>query len=114
MWSRGKWRSMPGVDHQAILRAAETEADVLVGDGGTCIRRLCGTRCPHVSRGSPLFLAMETLDDPGTATYGMAHTVLPEICGSEHIHHVKAADTTRTRAPEPITQPHRCASVTPR
>ena len=82
-----------GVDYQAILRAAETEADVLVWDGGNNDLPFLRPDV-HMCLVDPHRPGHETLYYPGTANLRMADfVVIPkeDTADPDHISQVKAA-----------------------
>ena len=85
--------SLPGVDYQAILRVAETEADVLVWDGGNNDLPFLRPDV-HLCLVDPHRPGHETLYYPGTANLRLADfVVIPkeETADPDHISQVKAA-----------------------
>jgi predicted GTPase len=82
-----------GVDYQAILRAAETEAEVLVWDGGNNDLPFIRPDV-HICLVDPHRPGHETLYYPGTANLRMADVVVipkEDTADPEHIRQVKAA-----------------------
>jgi predicted GTPase len=82
-----------GVDYQAILRAAETEADVLVWDGGNNDLPFLRPDV-HICLVDPHRPGHETLYYPGTANLRLANFVViakEETADPEHVRQVKAA-----------------------
>jgi predicted GTPase len=82
-----------GVDYQAILRAAETEAEVLVWDGGNNDLPFIRPDV-HICLVDPHRPGHETLYYPGTANLRMADIVVipkEDTAHPDHISHVKAA-----------------------
>jgi predicted GTPase len=82
-----------GVDYQAILHAAETEADVLVWDGGNNDLPFLRPDV-HLCLVDPHRPGHETLYYPGTANLRMADVVVipkEETANPAHVRQVKAA-----------------------
>jgi predicted GTPase len=82
-----------GVDYQAILRAAETEAEVLVWDGGNNDLPFIRPDV-HICLVDPHRPGHETLYYPGTANLRMADIVVipkEDTADPEHVRQVKAA-----------------------
>ena len=82
-----------GVDYQAILRAAELEAEVLVWDGGNNDLPFIRPDV-HICLVDPHRPGHETLYYPGTANLRMADIVVipkEDTAHPDHIRHVKAA-----------------------
>jgi predicted GTPase len=82
-----------GVDYQAILRAAETEADVLVWDGGNNDLPFIRPDV-HICLVDPHRPGHETLYYPGTANLRMADVVVipkEDTADPEHVRQVKTA-----------------------
>jgi len=82
-----------GVDYQAILRAAETEADVLVWDGGNNDLPFIRPDV-HLCLVDPHRPGHETLYYPGTANLRLADVVVipkEDTADPEHVRQVKAA-----------------------
>ena len=82
-----------GVDYQAILRAAETETDVLVWDGGNNDLPFIRPDV-HICLVDPHRPGHETLYYPGTANLRMADIVVipkEDTADPEHVRQVKAA-----------------------
>jgi predicted GTPase len=82
-----------GVDYQAILRAAEAEADVLVWDGGNNDLPFLRPDV-HICLVDPHRPGHETLYYPGTANLHLADIVVipkEDTADPEHVRQVKAA-----------------------
>ena len=82
-----------GVDYQAILHAAETEAEVLVWDGGNNDLPFIQPDV-HICLVDPHRSGHETLYYPGTTNLRMADVVVipkEDTADPEHVRHVKAA-----------------------
>ena len=97
-----------GVDYQAILRVAETEADVLVWDGGNNDLPFLRPDV-HLCLVDPHRPGHETLYYPGTANLRLADfVVIPkeETADPDHISQVKAA----VQRHKPRRHHHRCGA----
>jgi predicted GTPase len=82
-----------GVDYQAILHAAETEADMIVWDGGNNDLPFIRPDV-HICLVDPHRPGHETLYYPSTANLHLADIVVitkEDTANPDHVHHVKAA-----------------------
>jgi len=82
-----------GVDYQAIVRAAETEAEVLVWDGGNNDLPFIRPDV-HICLVAPHRQGHPSLHYPGTANLRLADIVVipkEDTADPEHVRHVKAA-----------------------